>query len=130
MECPIGDSRTVEGLVSPDMLASRVGSGDADVLATPCMIALMERAAFTLLRDILPEGETSVGTAIEIVHTRPTPAGMKVWAKAELTAAEGRRYRFRLSAWDEAGPIGEGSHERCQVTAARFMASAQGRSGR
>lgn len=129
MTCRIGNSNTVEEVVAAALLASRVGSGDADVLATPSLVALMEKAAFSLLRDALPPGETSVGTAIDIAHTRPTPVGMRVWVRAELTAMEGRHYRFRLTAWDEAGPVGEGTHERCQVTAARFRASAEARRG-
>jgi predicted thioesterase len=37
---------------------------------------------------------------------------------------DGRRLTFAVEAWDAAGPVGQGEHERVIVDAARFMARA------
>ena len=56
-------------VVTKNLLASRVGSGEADVFATPMMAALMEKAASESLKPYLPEGKTSVGISLHIAHT-------------------------------------------------------------
>ena len=91
----IGEKNTVTFTVGPERLASHMGSGDLDVLATPAMIAEMERAACTLLARFLEPGQTSVGTAMDVSHMSATPSGMAAEASAEIVAAEGRRVDFK-----------------------------------
>lgn len=110
--------------------AMDVGSGSVPVFATPMLVALMESAAIAALRGSLPEGQTTVGTRVEIVHTAATPVGMTVTARAELLAVEGRRLVFGVWAEDEAGPVGEGRHERFIVDFDKFTARALERSKR
>ena len=71
--------------VEPSMLAVNVGSGTLEVLATPTVAALMERAACELIQPYLPEGITTVGTMITINHLSSTPLGAEVTAEAKLT---------------------------------------------
>ena len=106
-----------------------MGSGDLDVLATPAMIAEMERAACTLLARFLEPGQTSVGTAMDVSHTSATPSGMAAEASAEIVAAEGRRVDFTVSARDAAGEIGRGTHSRVIVDAARFQQKTDAKAG-
>ena len=55
------------------------------------MIALMEEAACACIAPFLKEGETTVGTSLNISHTSATPGGMHVYAEARRTAVEGRK---------------------------------------
>lgn len=120
-----------ETTVEEGMLAAQVGSGEVRVLATPMMIMGMERAAMEAVRPCLPGGMTSVGTRVDISHMAPTPCGMKVRFEAKLTAvsANGRGLTFAVAAYDEAGPIGEGSHERVVVDREKFQSRAQAKGG-
>jgi predicted thioesterase len=102
-------------------LACQVGSGDLRVLATPVMLALMENAAMLCVADQLDAESTTVGGHIAASHLKPTGIGHTVTATAELTAAEGRRLTFKVSASDEEGLIGEGEHLRFVVGRERFM---------
>ncbi len=101
--------------------ALEVGSGSLRVYATPCMAALMEGAACECLEGLLPEGQTSVGTSLDLKHTAATPVGMDVRAVAVLTKVDGRKLTFEITAYDEAGQIGSAVHERVIVNAERFL---------
>ncbi|NLP05652.1 thioesterase family protein [Candidatus Fermentibacteria bacterium] len=107
-------------VVGPSNVASSIGSGGVEVFSTPSMVALMETAARDAVEDLLPEGWSTVGTSLDIRHTAATPPGEAVTARAELVEVEGRRLRFRVSASDRWGTIGEGTHERFAVDLARF----------
>lgn len=108
-------------------LAQTVGSGSLRVFATPMMAALMEKAACDAVAASLGEGETTVGTLLEIRHNAPTPFGMTVTATAEVTSVCGREISFHVTASDEAGVIGEGMHTRFLVDAQRFSEKAEKR---
>nr|WP_199242573.1 thioesterase family protein [Desulfosporosinus fructosivorans] len=105
--------------------AKAMGSGILDVFATPAMVALMEQAAVNCLE--LPEGQSSVGTSLNITHIAATPLGSVVSATAELIEIDRRRLVFKVSACDEAGKIGDGKHERFIIDVAPFLAKAQSR---
>ena len=84
----------------------------------------MEKAASDLMDSLLDEGSTSVGTALNIAHSAATPVGMQVRAVAEITGVEGRRISFKVTAFDEAGEIGSGTHERFIVFKEKFQQKA------
>lgn len=90
------------------------------VFATALMVACIEWACLEALRPYLEAGEKTLGTHIDVSHVAPTPIGMMVTAQVELVQIQGRKLRFRVSCRDEAGLIGEGFHERCVVSSARF----------
>lgn len=110
-------TRTVE----EHHLASHVGSGDLRVLSTPSMIALMEEASMLCVVPHLSEGQTTVGGHISASHLKPTAHGRNITATATLTAVEGRKLQFSVTASDEAGIIGEGEHTRFIVDREKFM---------
>ena len=91
------------------------------VFATAFMVGFIEATCIALINPYLADGQHSVGTAIDISHTAATPVGMTVTASVELIEVDARRLRFRVSASDEAGPIGEGTHERSIIDVAKFM---------
>lgn len=116
-----GKKYTSTLVVEEKHLACQVGSGDLRVLATPMMMALMENAAMLCVADELDAGSTTVGGQISSSHLKPTGLGHTVTATAELIAVEGRKLKFRISASDEEGLIGEGEHLRFVVGRERFM---------
>ncbi|MDD7304296.1 MAG: thioesterase family protein [Bacteroidaceae bacterium] len=116
-----GISFTSEQTVSEALTALAVGSGDLPVLSTPMMMALMENAAMLCVAPHLPEGSTTVGSQIESTHLRPTHPGQRIQATATLTAIEGRKLTFQLTASDAQGVIGEGRHVRYIVDKEKFM---------
>lgn len=101
--------------------AAAVGSGGLAVFATPMMVALMEKAAMELVQPYLKEGESTVGTLVNIKHMAATPLSMKVRAEARLEAVEGRRLVFTVEAFDEREKIGEGVHERFIIGVEKFL---------
>ena len=117
-----GMSGPSEITVTEKMLASSVGSGKVAVFSTAMMVAGMEGTAVDVVQGSLEDGQTTVGTALDITHVSATPQGMKVRFTAELTAvsANGKGLSFKVAAHDEAGLIGEGTHERVVVSQKKF----------
>ena len=116
-----GLTGTAEMVVGTRDTAPRVGSGMIAVMATPIMISLMEEAALAAVEHLVGEGRQSLGTHLDVSHIAATPIGMKVTATAELIEIDGRKLRFRVEARDEKDLIGEGTHDRVVVTAAKFI---------
>lgn len=99
------------------------GSGSVPVLATPRLVALCEAAAVAAIAPLLSDGQTSVGSRIEIDHIAPSIVGASVRGVAELTEAEGRKLTFAVSAYEGEKLIGRGIHYRVVIDEARFVAS-------
>lgn len=99
-------------------------SGTLNVLATPRMIALMEETAWKSVAEHLETGMGTVGIKMNVDHLAPTPVGMKVWCETVLTEVAGRKLVFSVAAFDEAGKIGEGVHERFIVEEEKFQSKA------
>ena len=127
MDIEIGAKGTASTLVEREDTAQEVGSGSLLVYATPCMVALMEGAACEAIASFLPEDKTSVGTQMNISHLSATPVGMEVHAEAEVTEVDGSKITFKVSAYDEAGLIGEGTHQRFVVSTQRFLDKTYGK---
>ncbi len=109
-------------LVNSANTAIAARSGSLEVLGTPFMIALMEKATCTACEDLLDEGETTVGTAINITHDKASGLGELVKATATLTQVDGRKLSFDVIAQDSKGDtIGKGTITRFVVNGERFM---------
>jgi predicted thioesterase len=109
-----------EIVVGEQHTAPRIGSGRVAVLATPVMINLMEAAALDACENLIPAGNQSLGTHLDVRHLAATPVGMKVCATARLIAVDGRTLQFRVEAHDERDLIGDGAHTRLVVNVERF----------
>ena len=125
MPVELGMRGRAAAVAAEEDTARALGSGTVPVLATPRMIALMEQAAVNAVQSELPPGQTTVGTRLDVTHDAATPVGMRVWAEAELTAIEGRKLTFAVAAFDDAGRIGGGTHQRFIIQTDKFLAKAQ-----
>jgi fluoroacetyl-CoA thioesterase len=119
-EIKIGLTGELAEVVTDELTANALGSGLVPALATPAMIALMENASVSVIREYLEAGETSVGIEVKVKHLAATPVGMLVRARAEVLSVDKRRVTFRVEAWDGKERIGEGTHVRAIVDEARF----------
>lgn len=119
----IGTKCRLEQPVTEELTAAAIGSGALPVFGTPFMAAMMENAALTALQTYLEEGLGSVGTRLDITHDAPTPIGITVWAEAEIVSVSenGRMVEFKVSAWDEKGPVGAGTHTRAIIKNEKFL---------
>ncbi len=112
-----GEARVV---VREEDTARHLGSGNVAVLATPRMIALMEKASVKAVDHLLPPGQATVGSEIRVRHLAATPQGMEVTVRSELVEVEGRRLTFKVEAFDEREKIGKGTHIRFVIDLDRF----------
>ncbi len=91
------------------------------VFATGFMVGFLEWAC---LRAVIPHldwpAEQTVGTHVNFSHESATPAGMEVTAKVELLEVDGRRLKFKVEGYDQAGLISQGTHERYIIDKQRF----------
>jgi len=124
MEITVGMKGEVGTLVEREDTAKEVGSGSLLVYATPCMVALMEGAACEAIEEALDETKTTVGTELNIRHLSATPVGLEVRAEAVVTAVEGKVITFEVSAFDESGEIGRGTHKRVIVPTQKCLEKA------
>lgn len=116
-----GITNSVEILVTPKLSAASMGSGSLEVLATPALIAGMENVCMNCVAPYLDEGSTTVGTKVEVSHISATPVGDTVTYTCTLTEKDKRRLVFKVEAFDSAGKVGEGIHERFIIDITRFM---------
>ena len=121
-QIPIGSAREQELVVSDEVAIRFIGLEAARVLSTPHLIMLLEMTCRNLLIDHLEPGFDSVGTIVDVRHLAATPIGMRVTARAEIAAVEGRRVDFKVEAHDEREKVAEGRHQRFVVNVERFAA--------
>lgn len=125
MELKTGITGKKSLTVTEKLTAASMASGTLPVLATPVMVALMEEVSKNSVMPYLAEGQSTVGTSLNVRHVSATPVGMEVSCEATLAEIDGRRLVFEVKAYDAAGVIGEGTHERFIVDNERFMAKAE-----
>ena len=122
MKLEIGIRNRTEMEVTKDLTADAWGSGGQPVFATPAMIAMMENTAWASVEPCMEEGRTTVGTRVDVSHLSASPVGAHISCESELVETDGRRLIFKVSAYDDAGLIGEGTHERFIIDTEKFMA--------
>lgn len=124
----VGDTAEASFVVQPSDTARALSISTEDdfpdVFATSRMVALMELAAARALKPLLQPGQMSVGVTLNIRHTAATPIGGNVRAVATYLGADGKLFRFKVQAFDDAGPIGEGEHTRAIIDAERLLTGA------
>jgi len=116
-----GMLRETTFIVQEQQSASQVGSGSLRVLATPIMIAQMEKNSHLLLAEHLPEGYSSVGAQINVRHLAPSPIGSTIRIRSEIQFVDGLRVQFIVQAWDQDEEIGAGEHTRFVIVEDRFL---------
>ncbi len=121
----VGISHEMTRNVTDENTAASLGSGLLDVFATPAMVALMEETCMKSVQAELDEGYGTVGTGLTIHHVSATPVGMTVRCARKLVEVDGRKLVFDVQAFDEAGLIGQGTHERFIIESEKFFAKAK-----
>ena len=101
--------------------AQALGSGALNVFGTPFMIALMENTARQSVQPHLAEGQSTVGTLLNVKHVAATPVGMEVRCESRLIEIDRKRLVFEVKAFDACGLIGEGLHERFIIDNEKFL---------
>lgn len=122
---PVGTKGFATEVVDKNNTAAALGSGFLEVYATPAMVALMEKAAAESVQPFLEATSGTVGTQINVTHAAATPLGLQVKCESEVTAVDGRKITFSITASDNAGVIGTAIHERFVIDNERFMQKAQ-----
>ena len=123
----LGKKHSVSVTVECTNTATAIHSGALEVFATPAMIALMENAAFECVQSSLGDGQTTVGSIVNVEHLAASPVGAQITATATIESVDGRKINFKVSASDGHGEIGTGTHTRVIVDIDRFMSKIQGR---
>jgi len=85
------------------------------VYGTPFLVHDIERTCRDLILEHADAGEDSVGTEVAIKHLAPTLLGMTAEITVVVTAVEGRRVAFEVSAKDALDTICTGTHGRFVV---------------
>lgn len=112
-----GIEATSQHLVTPDMAPRHL---PAKVLSTPSMIGLIEGACLVLAQPHLDEGETTVGTHVDVSHSGAAFAGEEVAIRVRLREVRKRRLDFTVEVTSPRGVISAGRHERAVIELARF----------
>ncbi len=114
-----GQTSAVRMTVGEAMTAARfakdAGEAYPSVLATPVLVAEMERACAGLMALVLKPGQLSVGAKIDVSHQAPTPVGAQVTTHAKFLNQAGPLFWFEVWAEDPGGTIGRGKHARAIV---------------
>ena len=118
---PVGVTGSFSLVVMPEHLASRFKDLTLPpVLATPVMIMIMENAALNAIKPYLGDGESALGTRVDVRHLAATPAGRRVTGEATVTSVDGRRIEFLVRATEGSEEIGVGTHERVVIQLAKL----------
>ena len=117
---------TLEFTVTDEDTAEAVGSGDLPVLGTPRLLAWAEAATCAAVAPRLEEGQTSVGTRVQLEHVAASPVGAVVTVTATVVHVDGRLVRFEVVAEHAVGEdtrvVGHGEVTRVVVDSDRFLA--------
>jgi fluoroacetyl-CoA thioesterase len=105
----------IERVVEGPLLTKHVGG--RGIFSTPAMVGLMEGASHQAVRDLIPEGQTTVGYEIHVRHMVPAAPGSTVVVTARLTDVKGNKLYFDVSCHQGDKLLGSGTHKRAIVPA-------------
>ena len=125
----VGIKGNLERTVTEDLTAEALGSGLLPVFATPAAVALAEETAWRSVAGELEEGQSTVGTLMELAHIAATPLGMKVRCETELVEIDRRKLVFAVKIYDEKEKVADGRHERFIIDNAKFLSKAESKRG-
>jgi predicted thioesterase len=108
-------------LVEPAHAIDFADGGMPAILCTPWLVWYLEHAARDAVLPFLDEGESTVGSHVDVDHLAATPVGQAVTCLARVVHLEGRQVSFRLEARDEAEVIARGFHRLRVIQVERFV---------
>lgn len=114
---------TLTFTVDDDDTAASLGSGSLPVLGTPRLLAWCEAATCAAVDPELADGQTSVGTRVELEHVRASLVGVRLEVTATRVFHDGRLHRFAILAREaDGGPVvATGEVTRVVVETQRFL---------
>jgi fluoroacetyl-CoA thioesterase len=107
---PVGEDKTI----------SFMGE-EGRVYGTPYLIGDIEHTCRNLILDHAEPDEDSVGVEVAIKHLAPTLPGLTIEIAVTVTAVEGRKLIFAVTAKDEIDTISSGCHARFVVDKAQTI---------
>jgi fluoroacetyl-CoA thioesterase len=110
----IGTTGERRFVVEPKHMIDFAEGGMPAILCTPWLVWFLEHAAREAVLPFLEEGESTVGSHVDVDHLAATPVGQAVTCVARVVHIEGKVIAFKLEANDEIERIARGFH-RLQV---------------
>lgn len=108
--------------VRPKETAQVVGSGELEVLASPVLLAYMERVASEICLSHCQSSETTVGIEADFKHLAPSAVGSQITIDAEIKKINKSIISLAIEAIDQDGQtVAEAKHKRAIVNAQKFM---------
>ena len=97
-----------------------------EVFATGFMVGFLEWACLNAVKPHIDwPREQTVGVHVNFSHEAATPSGMEVTARVRLIEVDGRKLKFEVEGYDEAGLISRGTHDRFVIDKDRFDTALQ-----
>jgi fluoroacetyl-CoA thioesterase len=106
----IGTTGERHFIVEPAHTIDFAVGGMPAILCTPWLVWFLEHAARDAALPFLEEGESTVGSHVDVDHLAATPVGHAVTCLARVIHTEGRLISFKLEARDEVELIARGLH--------------------
>ena len=108
--------------VTPDMSPPHLDN----ILSTSRMISLIEDTCLAMVQPLLDDGQTTVGTHVDVTHVGTARAGEEVTVRIRLEKITRRRLlSFKVEVAAPSGTISTGTHQRLVIDRARFAQSTQ-----
>lgn len=115
LRCTCGQRGEFQAVVTDADTAQALGSGDVQVLGTPRLLAWLERATCVAVQGYVDADWTTVGAHVELDHLAPSTVGESITCAAEITAVDGRRLTFTVTAHSQATLIARGTVHRVAI---------------
>lgn len=112
-----GQAAELDVKVTKSMTTNRMGRAGADVLSTPALLGLMEKASIKASEPYLPPAHTTVGYAVDgLRHLAPTALGQRVRVRSVLTEVDRNRLTYAIEAFEGDKKIGAAVHKRAVIS--------------
>lgn len=86
------------------------------------MIGLVEDTCLALVQPLLDEGQTTVGTRVDVTHVGTVWTGEEVTIRVRLTkVTQHRLLTFEVEVEAPGGRISTGTHQRLVLERSRFL---------
>jgi predicted thioesterase len=106
--------------VTDELAVHFMGAEAPPVLSTPALLLWMEMTSRESIKELLPDGQDTVGVGVTLKHLAATPVGFEVRVVTKVVKVEGRIYTLEIEAFDETEKVGEATHQRAAVTVSKF----------
>jgi fluoroacetyl-CoA thioesterase len=111
-----GKSLSITRRVSPkDTFGNHLPEDVQSLLSSPGLASMMIDASSSLIDPLLPDGFMSVGKSVCLTHEHPSVIGATIELTVTISAFDGYHVELEMTASDESGLVGTGTHTRSIV---------------